>query len=411
MTIKRLDAGQADAAAATLGESFFDDPLMLIVAPDEATRRRWGPWFMSLVLQYGLRWGEVWGTDDSSAVAVWVPPDSGEMGLGRMLKVGLARMPFRLGDGGTRRFMQSLSATEPFHKTVTRPALVSRRGRHAFRASGSGAGVGPRGGRYLPCGRGRGAVLPRDRDAIEHRLLREARVRRSWARRSSTVTRSPAWSASQGASRLPAPPANPGAQWTLRHAQICRPGVDRDGSCRIAARFRNELRSLASVAERTVPTPEDRGTAVQIALSGVADETDLDEQRTQVEPLNLRNNTLLGEVLLELAADAIEVSGASRERPIEFEKIRERHLPECTAHTKAQHHKSIYALRTAAMIRAGVDPGLLDEVSWWRTDDLWFWALDALVVYLRVAAERTGEPINVVCERVTSRHDVAMTEL
>ena len=63
------------------------------------------------------------------------------------------------------------------------------------------------------------------------------------------------------------------------------------------------------------------------------------------------------------------------------------------------------------VIRAGVDPGLLDEVSWWRTDDLWFWALDALVVYLRVAAERTGEPINVVCERVANRHDVALTEL
>ncbi len=62
------------------------------------------------------------------------------------------------------------------------------------------------------------------------------------------------------------------------------------------------------------------------------------------------------------------------------------------------------------MICAGVDPGLLDEVTWWRTDDLWFWALDALVVYLRVAAERTGAPINVVCELVAKRHDVALTE-
>jgi hypothetical protein len=157
-------------------------------------------------------------------------------------------------------------------------------------------------------------------------------------------------------------------------------------------------------------TPEDQVAAVRIALSGVADETDLGELRTRVEPLNLRNDTFLGEVLLELAADAIEVSGASRERPIAFEKIRERHLPECTAHTKAQHHKSTYALRAAAMVRAGVDPGLLDEVSWWRTDDLWFWALDALVVYLRVAAERTGAPISVVCEQVASRHDVALTE-
>jgi hypothetical protein len=165
------------------------------------------------------------------------------------------------------------------------------------------------------------------------------------------------------------------------------------------------------VAERKVPTPEDRSAAVQIALSGFADGTDLDELRHRVERLNFRKDTFLGEVLLELAADPIEVSGASRERPIAFEKIRERYLPECTAHTKAQHHKSVYTLRAAAMIRAGVDPGLLDEVSWWRTDGLWFWALDALVVYLRVAAERTGEPINVVCERVATRHDVAVTEL
>ena len=119
--IQRLDARHADDAAATLGEAFFDDPLLLIVAPDGATRRRWAPWFMSLPLQYGLRWGEVWGTADTSAVAVWVPPDSGDMGLGRMLRLGGARMPFRLGLAGSRRFLQALSATEPFHKTVHGP--------------------------------------------------------------------------------------------------------------------------------------------------------------------------------------------------------------------------------------------------------------------------------------------------
>jgi ribosomal protein S18 acetylase RimI-like enzyme len=119
--IQRLDANGVDAAAATLTEAFFDDPLLQIVAPDEATRRQWGPWFMSLTVQYGLRWGEVWTTHDTSAVAVWLPPDSGDMGLGRMLRLGLARMPFRLGMASTSRFMRALAATEPFHKTVEGP--------------------------------------------------------------------------------------------------------------------------------------------------------------------------------------------------------------------------------------------------------------------------------------------------
>jgi hypothetical protein len=40
------------------------------------------------------------------------------------------------------------------------------------------------------------------------------------------------------------------------------------------------------------------------------------------------------------------------------------------ADTKAQHHKADDALRAAAMIRAGVDPGLFNGVRWWRTHDL-----------------------------------------
>jgi hypothetical protein len=160
------------------------------------------------------------------------------------------------------------------------------------------------------------------------------------------------------------------------------------------------------VTPRKAPTAEDRVQAIRIALAGIAAGGDLGEVRFELHPLHPKNDTFPGEVFLELAADAIEEAGASREEPIEFEGIRERYLPECTAHTKTQHKKSTFALRAAAMIRAGVGPGLLDEVSWWQTDDLWVWALDALAVYLRVAADRTGVPVSVVCERVAQRHGV-----
>jgi hypothetical protein len=49
------------------------------------------------------------------------------------------------------------------------------------------------------------------------------------------------------------------------------------------------------------------------------------------------------------------------------------------------------------MMRAGVDPGLLDEINWWRSHDLWVWALDALAVYARVEPDRTAVPSS-LCE-------------
>jgi hypothetical protein len=60
------------------------------------------------------------------------------------------------------------------------------------------------------------------------------------------------------------------------------------------------------------------------------------------------------------------------------------------------------------MIRAGVDPGLLDEVVWWRADDFWMWALDALVVYVRVAADRTDLRAADISQRIARRHDVEL---
>ena len=95
--------------------------------------------------------------------------------------------------------------------------------------------------------------------------------------------------------------------------------------------------------------------------------------------------------------------------PIEFETLRDQYLPESDAHTRAQHYKSLYALRAAAMIRAGIDPGLLDEVSQWRNDDLWTWSLDALLVYLRVAADRANLTLPALCERVATRHGITLT--
>jgi hypothetical protein len=163
------------------------------------------------------------------------------------------------------------------------------------------------------------------------------------------------------------------------------------------------------MAARHRPTDADRRLAIDIVLGGLARGDDLGDIADRLAPLHPRDNTFPGEVLLELAADAIGVSGATRQSPIEFEGIRDRYLPEAVAHTKAQHHKSNYALRAAAMLRGGVDPGLLDEVQWWRSDDLWYWSLEALTAYARAAADRIAEPVESVCRRIAHDRGITLT--
>lgn len=51
-----------------------------------------------------------------------------------------------------------------------------------------------------------------------------------------------------------------------------------------------------------------------------------------------------GDVLLDLAADVIEESGATRDRPLDTDQIRRRLLPEDRAHTRAQHYTVEFAI-------------------------------------------------------------------
>jgi hypothetical protein len=57
-----------------------------------------------------------------------------------------------------------------------------------------------------------------------------------------------------------------------------------------------------------------------------------------------------------------------------------------------------------------VGPGLLDEVQWWRTDELWFWSLEALAVYVRAAAELTGQSAAFVARQIGSHRGVVLPD-
>src|SRR2546426_11598207 len=115
MELVRSD--QVEAAANTLAEAFWDDPLMQIVAPNEKKRTIVAPWFFAKSIAYGLRWGEVSSNDDASAVAIWFPPGNTDITLGRMLRVGMGALPLR---AGSMDFCDSCALCRPW-RSSTRP--------------------------------------------------------------------------------------------------------------------------------------------------------------------------------------------------------------------------------------------------------------------------------------------------
>ncbi|HEY6624031.1 MAG TPA: hypothetical protein VIX85_09385 [Acidimicrobiales bacterium] len=99
-------------------------------------------------------------------------------------------------------------------------------------------------------------------------------------------------------------------------------------------------------------------------------------------------------------------SGASTVDPIDFERIRERFLPDHGFSGKNQHYKSKYAISAAAMIHGRVYPDLLDDAAWWQTDDLWLYSFFALVIFMRAAPERTGQSVKEVALAIADRRMV-----
>jgi hypothetical protein len=110
-------------------------------------------------------------------------------------------------------------------------------------------------------------------------------------------------------------------------------------------------------------------------------------------PVHVRGFLFPGDVVIELAADVLALSTASREAPLEAATLYERFLPERRFSGKTERSKSSYALRAVAMIHAGVEPDLAGDAGWYQLDDFWIYATYALITYVRAAADRTGRSV------------------
>ena len=147
---------------------------------------------------------------------------------------------------------------------------------------------------------------------------------------------------------------------------------------------------------------QDAATARQILLDGMAQGGDVFETLDRLAQLHPRNNTFPGEVLLTVAAEALDWAGVDRNHPVDLAEMRERFLPECNV-TGRDRRKLQFAVLAAAAQHGGVDVDLLDEVAWWQSDDFWGYAAWAAVAYIRLVAARADVPTAEVCRGIAQR--------
>ena len=139
--------------------------------------------------------------------------------------------------------------------------------------------------------------------------------------------------------------------------------------------------------QQRVPHDELHRQAQLAALAGMLRGEDLDDLTAHVALSEVSRWFTPDVAILELAVTALELATPAGTDRLVYEGLRERYLPEVQFRGRNEHRSSQYALYAAAAMRGGVEPDLLNDAGWWQTR-LWTYAVVALLIYSRAAAER-----------------------
>ena len=104
---------------------------------------------------------------------------------------------------------------------------------------------------------------------------------------------------------------------------------------------------------------------------------------------------------MEVAVQAMDLAGIEQ-RDLPYQELLNNHLPEYEFRDRRA-QKIKFAILATGAARGGIDPDLLDEVIWWRTDDFWFYALAATAI-IRSSAAKQAVPIADLIGRLALEH-------
>ena len=155
----------------------------------------------------------------------------------------------------------------------------------------------------------------------------------------------------------------------------------------------------------TKGTPVEPADVRAVVLRGLAAGADPDDLRLELIAFQRDYDHTMAEVLLELATDALTISDASRDHPIAYQDLLTTHLQDYEYRGKVDHRSIRYALTYPAARAGGLQPDFLDDISWWHVQ-LWPYALQSLLAYVRAAAVLTDLSVTDVARQLAEQHHV-----
>jgi len=135
-------------------------------------------------------------------------------------------------------------------------------------------------------------------------------------------------------------------------------------------------------------------------LSGLADgNDDAFELMIAVLPYDVRGHFTPDVAVLEVAAAALGLAYSPGSERLEYEGLTDRYLSDLVLDGRTLRRRTQYAIYAAACLRGGLHPDLLGEAGGWEPR-LWTYAVSAVVLYVRAAADRTGLSVPQVAVKV-----------
>jgi hypothetical protein len=187
------------------------------------------------------------------------------------------------------------------------------------------------------------------------------------------------------------------------------PGYRRRAFPRGGPLWRSQRRRVDDrpVAEQLFEDPAvlHRKTQVRVLSSLAAGEDDVFELMSVVAPYDVPHHFTPDVALLEVAATALGLACPPGHEPLEYEGLTDRYLSDQLLTGRTLHHRTRFAIYAAACLRGGLLPDLLGEAGGWQPR-LWTYAVSAVVLYTRAAAERLGQTVPQIAVGIAEQRDL-----